>query len=92
MSNSDETLNQEPTLKDVLTAISMLSGKIDGLEKKIDGHDDQFEAIRQGIVDNSVRFDRLDARMFEMRSDISNLKADMKELTEEIRHNRKVLV
>ena len=85
MSNSDETLEQ-PTKEDlILQALADIS-------KKLVEHDVQFEAIRQGIVDNSVRFDRLDARMFEMRSDISNLKADMKELTEEIRHNRKVLV
>ena len=85
MSNSDETLEQ-PTKEDlILQALADIS-------KKLVEHDAQFEAIRQGIVDNSVRFDRLDARMFEMRSDISNLKADMKELTEEIRHNRKVLV
>ena len=85
MNNSDETLEQ-PTKEDlILQALADIS-------KKLVEHDAQFEAIRQGIVDNSVRFDRLDARMFEMRSDISNLKADMKELTEEIRHNRKVLV
>ena len=79
------TLENEPTLKDVLTAINQINNRLDG-------YDIQFEAIRQGIVDNSVRFDRLDAQMFSMRSDVANLKADMKELTEEVRHNRKVLV
>ena len=71
-----------------MQAIAELSKKIDDFQKD---NNAQFEAIRQGIVDNSVRFDRLDARMFEMRSDISNLKGDVKELTEEVRHNRKVL-
>ena len=89
MNNSDETLEQ-PTKDDaILQAIAELSKKIDDFQKD---NNVQFEAIRQGIVDNSVRFDRLDARMFEMRSDISNLKGDVKELTEEVRHNRKVLV
>lgn len=82
---TDETLQQEPTLKDILDAVNQIN-------KRLDGYDAQFEAIRQGIVDNSVRFDRMDARLYEIRSDISNLKADVKELTEEVRHNRKVLV
>lgn len=49
------------------------------------GTDAQLEAIRQGLVENNIAFDRLQSVVF-------NLRASVTELTEEVRHNRKVLV
>jgi hypothetical protein len=45
----------------------------------------QFEAIRQRLVDNRARFDRLEANFLLLRANVT-------ELTEEVRHNRKVLI
>ena len=81
---------------EILTAINK---RLDGFEKRFDGHDDQFqtirqykevsdaqfETIRQEITDNAVRFDRLEGSFLLLR-------ADLRELTEEIRHDRKILV
>lgn len=80
--NSEETLEQSTQTDAVLKAIAELSKKID--DHKADS-DSQFESIRQGIVQNSVSYDRL-------KAEVLLLRADVKELTEEVRHNRKVLV
>lgn len=85
--SSDETLNQEASA--VLKAIAELSQKLDNLEKSVNT---QFEAIRQGIVQNNARFDRLSAEVYEARADISKPRANLTELTEEIRQSRKSLV
>jgi chromosome segregation ATPase len=73
-----------------------LEKRIDGLEKRFDGLEksvsSQFETIREGIVHNSAKYDRLEGNFFAARSDISNLRADIKELTEEVRQSRKTLV
>ena len=66
----------------VLHAIAELSKKIDDYKKESDA---QFEAIRQGIVHNGVSYDR-------MKAEVLLLRVDVKELTEEIRHNKKILV
>lgn len=55
------------------------------IQKRFESADVQFEAIRQGIVHNSVSFDRL-------KAEVLLLRADVKELKEEVRHNKKVLV
>jgi predicted nucleic acid-binding Zn-ribbon protein len=82
MNSLDETLEQ-PTKSDaILQAIMELSKKIDDLEKR---NNAQFEAIRQGIVDNNIRFDKLEGNFHLLRADVSTL-------VEEVRHNRKVLV
>jgi hypothetical protein len=83
MNNSNETLEQstienEPTLREVLDAINQVN-------KRLDGYDLQFESIRQGIVDNGARFDRLEGNFLLLRASVT-------ELTEEVRHNRKILV
>ncbi|HLM02897.1 MAG TPA: hypothetical protein VK400_17730 [Pyrinomonadaceae bacterium] len=85
--SSDETLKQEASV--VLKAIAELSHKFDNLEKSVNT---QFEAIRQGIVHNNARFDRLSAEVYEARADLSKLRANLTELTEEIRQSRKSLV
>jgi chromosome segregation ATPase len=96
MNNSDETSKQPDQNDPVLQAIAELSKKIDDYKKdsdaqfevirqRFDAVDGQFEAVRQGIVHNSVSFDRL-------KAEVLMLRADAKELAEEIRHNKKVLV
>ena len=76
---SEETLKQEDT---ILKAIAELSAKIN---ERLDGHDAQFEAIRQGLVQNSVAFDRLEAEVYKLRADVKNIKADVMKLRESIR-------
>jgi predicted nucleic acid-binding Zn-ribbon protein len=82
MNNSEETLGQPTSTDAVLQAIAELSKKIDDYKKE---SDTQFEAIRQGIVHNDVSYDRL-------KAEVLLLRADVKELSEEIRQNKKVLV
>ncbi len=82
MNNSEETLEQPTQTDAVLQAIAELSKKTDDHKKESDA---QFEAIRQGIVYNGVSYDRL-------KAEVLLLRADVKELTEEIRHNKKILV
>jgi hypothetical protein len=82
MNNSEETLDQPTQTDKVLQAIVELSKKIDDYKKESDS---QLEAIRQGIVHNGVSYDRL-------KAEVLMLRADVKELTEEVRHNKKILV
>jgi hypothetical protein len=82
MNNSEETLDQPAQTDVVLQAIAELSKKIDDYKRESDA---QFEAIRQGIVHNGVSYDRL-------KAEVLLLRADVKEFTEEVRHNKKVLV
>ena len=82
MNNSEETLEESTQTDAVLQAIAELSKKTDDYKKESDA---QFEAIRQGIVHNGVSYDRL-------KAEVLLLRADVKELTEEIRHNKKILV
>ena len=96
MDNSEETLEQSPPTDAVLQAIAELSKKIDdykeesdaqfeSLQKRFESVDGQFESVRQGIVHNGVSYDRL-------KAEVLLLRADVKELAEEVRHNKKVLV
>ena len=61
-----------------------LENRFDSLEKNVTTH---FEVIREGISYNSARFDRLEAKVYDARSDISNLRADIKEMSEQIRRH-----
>ncbi len=81
MNNSEETLDQPTQTDAILQAIAELSKKIDDYKNESDA---QFEAIRQGIVHNGVSYDRLKAEFLLLR-------ADVKELAEEVRHSKKVL-
>ena len=87
MYDSEETLQQEPnTFEELLQAVNNLSNKMDEKFDKLDKRlDAQFEAIRQGLVDNNVRLDRLEGNFHLLRAEVTVL-------VEEIRHNRKVLV
>jgi uncharacterized protein YoxC len=96
MNSEDETLKQATKDDAVLRAIAELSGIIAELSRKVDGlqgefntfkdeTNAQFGVIREGIVYNSVAFDRLQSSVF-------LLSASVKELTEEVRRNNKVLV
>ena len=82
MNNSEETLEASTPTDPVLQAIAELSKKIDDYKKE---SDTQFEAIRQGIVHDGVSYDRL-------KAEVLFLRADVKEFSEEVRHNKKVLV
>ena len=87
MNNSDETLVQpaQPDLDQVLEAINSfkkeVNDRFDRLEQDVNA---QFETIRQGIVHNSVAFDRLQATVYSVR-------ANLVELTEEVRQSKKDL-
>ena len=75
-------MNEETTEKitdenAVLKAIAELSAKFDAAQKS---SDIQFEPIRRGIVDNAIRFDRLEGEIYLLRSEVSHIKADLKEL------------
>jgi len=96
MSNSDETLTKTPENDAVLQAIAELSktigelsNKFDKLENKFDKLEKfitvQFDAVQEGIAYNSAKFDRLEAKFFDARSDIANMRADLKELTQVVR-------
>ncbi len=94
MSNSDKTLKKTPENDAVLQAIAELSKNVAELSKKIDKLENfvtvQFDAVQEGIAYNSAKFDRLEAKFYEARSDISNMRADIKELAQSVR--RKELV
>lgn len=70
---SEETT--ETFQKPILEAIADLSKRFDTFERNTN---DQFEAIRRGIAHNSAAFDRMEAKVLLLR-------ADVKELSEEIR-------
>lgn len=78
MDESDETLEQ---LSDRELLLSVLKN-IGEIKRTLDYHDAQLEAIREGIVVNSIRFDRLEAK-------ILNLNANFTELSERLRQNEK---
>lgn len=76
--------------------IGELSNKFDKFEDRFDKLEDrfdklekfanaQFDAVREEIEYNSARYDRLEAKFFDVRSDVSNMRADIKELTALIR-------
>ncbi len=84
MNNSDETLKKSPENDTVLQAIAelsktvgelsnnsnSLSNKFDKLEKFVTV---QFDAVQEGIAYNSAKFDHLEAKFFDVRSDIANM-------------------
>lgn len=94
MSETDETL-EIPKKDLILEAIENLSRKFDTFETRFNGFEKttniQFEVIREGIAYNSAAFDRLEAKFFDARSDIANLRADIKGLSEEIRQMKSVV-
>ena len=66
-----------------------LENSFDKLENRFDKLENfvtvQFDAVQEGIAYNSARFDRLEAKFYDARSDISNMRADIKELTQAVR-------
>lgn len=76
---TDETLEQPTEFNPVLQAIAELSERLESFEKNTNA---QLEIIREGLVKNSAAFDRLEAKVL-------NLRADVKELSEEVRQIRK---
>ena len=89
MNNSDETLKKQTENEPVLQAIAALartigelSGKFDNLDKFVTA---QFEVVREGIEYNNSRYDRLEAKFFDLRSDVSNMRADIRDLGQVVR-------
>lgn len=79
MSESTEITN-----KTLLEEIKKIGERLDKIEQKHIAHDGQFEGIRQGLVQNAAAFDRLESVVYSVRSDVSGLKADIKEFTEQV--------
>ncbi len=90
---TDEPSEQFPERDAILRATSDLGKSlneiIDNLKERIDNlektNNIHFEAIRKGIAENNAAFHRLEAKFYDAHSDISNLRADIKELSEELR-------
>jgi hypothetical protein len=74
----------EPNLKTILEAIDNLANEVALIKQKQISQDAQFKAIRQGLVQNSSAFDLLESVVLKVGSDVANLKADVKDLTEEV--------
>lgn len=96
MSETEETLKNNEILKAIAdlsskfdTEIGEIKNRLGSLEKDVTSFkkstDVQLEAIRQGIVDNNIRFDRLEGNFHLLRAEVTTL-------IEEVRHNRTVLV
>ena len=66
-----------------------LSGRFGNLEGKFDNLDKfvttQFEVVREGIEYNNSRYDRLEAKIYDLRSDVSNMRADIRDLGQVVR-------
>jgi chromosome segregation ATPase len=100
INETDETMEQTTENNAVLRAIAELSKKFenrfDALEQRFDtlekDSNAQFEAIREGIVFNNNRFDRLSAEVYDARAEIARLRVSFSEFTEEIRQSQKSLV
>jgi hypothetical protein len=101
MSDSEETLKREDST--VLRAIAELSKKFDGLKREMDEKfqamdaqleivNNQLGVVRRGIVENSARFDQLEAIALEAKSIALITRSQVTILTEEIRNERKSLV
>ena len=101
MSSSDETSKKSPDTEAILQAIAglsktvgELSNKFDKLENKFDKLEKfvtvQFDAVQEGIAYNGAKFDRLEAKFFDARSDIANMRPDLKELTQAVRKREAV--
>ena len=70
------------TVADLSNNFNNLSNKFDKLENFVTV---QFDAVQEGIAYNSARYDRLEAKFFDVRSDVANMRADLKEFTQTIR-------
>lgn len=96
VNNSDETLKQPPENETVLQAIAELSKTVAELSDKFDNLEKivtvQFDAVQEGIAYNSAKFDLVEANFFDVRFDVSNMRADIKELSQVVRQKEKELV
>lgn len=77
------------TVGEISNYLNNLSNRFDKLETRFDGLEKfvtiQFEAIREGNEYNGARYDRMEAKFFDVRSDVSNMRADIKGLTQAVR-------
>ncbi len=76
-------------LKSLSDKFEKLENKFDKLESRFDKLENfvtvQFDAVQEGIAYSSAKFDRLEAKFYDAHSDISNMPADIKELTQAVR-------
>lgn len=94
--NETETL-ETPDNQTILEAIlkrfdsfeKNTNDQFEAILKRFGDVDMQLEVVREGIASNSAAFDRLEAKFHDNRSDTLRLRADVKDLTEEIRRIRK---
>lgn len=97
---TDEILEQSTVENKILQAIAelgkQLNERMDGLQNDLDSYKKetniQFEAIRQGLVENSARFDQLEALSLEAKSIALVTRSRITILTEEVKNSRKVLI
>lgn len=96
MNNSDETLEQLNQAGTVLQAISELSKKLTITKKNLILNSNHFKTASNRLTINLKRFGRelsiTRVSYDRLKTEVLMLRADVKELTEEIRHNKKVLV
>lgn len=64
------------TVAQLSQTVGELSNNFNKLENRFEKLENfvtvQFEAVREGIEHNSARYDRLEAKFFDVRSDVSN--------------------
>jgi hypothetical protein len=96
MNDSNETLEQlsdreilinlTNSVVNLTNRLDTLTNNVENLTNRLDNFENstnaQLEAIREGIVANSIRFDRLEAK-------ILNLNANFTELSKRLRQNDK---
>ena len=89
MNNLDETLKRTPENEAVSQSAAELADKFDNLSDKFDDLEKflsvQFKPVQEGIEYTSAKYHRLEAKFFDVRSDVSNMRADIKELIQAIR-------
>ena len=89
MNNLDEKLKKTPENETVLQVATELVDNFDNLSDKFDDLEKflsvQFKPAQEGIEYNNAKYFRLEAKFFDVRSDIANMRADLKEFTQTIR-------
>ncbi len=77
ISPTEVTIEPSPTLADVMLAL-------DGIAKRLDAHDIQFEAIRAGIAGNNIAFERLAGKVYLMSANLTEMQEEMRQTKKEL--------
>ncbi len=86
-------MNEETTEKITHEAENAILKAIADISRRLDAQDLQLEVIREGIVQNSARFDQLEAIALEAKSIALVTRSQLTILTEEMRQrNKQILV